>query len=100
MSIGKRMKEKRLERGYTLVELAEKINVVHSTIIRYENGSITKFSIDQIEKLAQILDVSPGWLMFGDGGSKIQAVYDRLNEPNKKTVMEFAEFTLEKQEKS
>lgn len=62
MTIGERIKEKRLQKNYTLEKLANEIGVTKSTVLKYENGSIAIPS-DKIEKIAKALKVSPGFLM-------------------------------------
>lgn len=62
MKIGERIKEKRLQKNYTLEKLANEIGVTKSTVLKYENGTIAIPS-DKIEKIAKALKVSPGILM-------------------------------------
>ncbi len=62
MSIGKRIKEKRLAKNYTLEKLAEYLGVTKSTVLRYENETIAIPS-DKIERVAEALKCSPAYLM-------------------------------------
>ncbi|MFR8990643.1 MAG: LexA family protein [Fusobacterium sp.] len=62
MTIGERIKEKRLLKNYTLEKLAIEIGVTKSTVLKYENGTIAIPS-DKIEKIAEALKVSPAYLM-------------------------------------
>lgn len=62
MTIGERIREKRLSKKYTLEKLANEIGVTKSTVLKYENGSIAIPS-DKIEKIAETLNVSPAFLM-------------------------------------
>lgn len=62
MTIGERIKEKRLLKNYTLEKLATEIGVTKSTVLKYENGTIAIPS-DKIEKIAEALKVSPAYLM-------------------------------------
>lgn len=63
MNIGERIKFKRLEKDMTLEDLAKITGVSKPTIFRYESGEIKNIPSDKIEKLAQGLNVSPGYLM-------------------------------------
>ena len=54
MTIGERIKEKRLLKNYTLEKLAIEIGVTKSTVLKYENGTIAIPS-DKIEKIAEDL---------------------------------------------
>lgn len=62
MNIGERIKKLRKEKGFTLEELGEKINLNRSTIHRYENNLINIPS-DNLEKLAVALKTTPAYLM-------------------------------------
>ncbi|WP_342432640.1 helix-turn-helix domain-containing protein [Neobacillus sp. FSL H8-0543] len=61
--IGSRIKERRLELGITLQEVAEAIDVNKSTIQRYENGKIKDIKTPIIESIASFLNVNPLWLL-------------------------------------
>lgn len=68
---GSRLRTARDLRGLTMAELAEKMGL-HSrgNISRLESGSngglATNPGIATVEALARALDVSPGWLAFGE----------------------------------
>ena len=57
------LKAARLQAGMTLDEVAQKVGVSRQTIQRYESGVIQNIPSDNIEKIANILGVSPGVLM-------------------------------------
>lgn len=63
MNFGDRMKEIRLKRDMTLLEVAEKLGKTEATIQRYESGNIKNLKSDTIEELAEILRTSPAYLM-------------------------------------
>ena len=63
MSIGDNIKHKRLLKGYTLEELARKVETSRQTIQRYESGVILNIPSDKIEKIAIALDTTPAYLM-------------------------------------
>lgn len=60
--LGKRIKEARLARDYTLDELASAICVNKSTISRYEHGEIDMPKLPVIESIANELHTNPSWL--------------------------------------
>ena len=72
MTIGERIKEKRLSKNYTLEKLAIEIGVTKSTVLKYENGTIAIPS-DKIEKIAEALKVSPAYLMGWEAAPKDKA---------------------------
>lgn len=62
----KRLKELRLQHGYTMESLGEKIGVVKSTIAKWENGYVDNIKRDMIVKLAELYNVSPIYIMGYD----------------------------------
>ena len=68
--IGKRIKQKRLEQDLTLKELGEKVGVAGSTILRYENGEISKVKLPVIASIADALNVDPSWLILKSDNPK------------------------------
>ncbi len=66
MTIGERIKEKRLEKRMSLERLANAAGVARQTIYKYENNLITNIPTDKIEAIAKVLNVSPGYLMGWD----------------------------------
>mgnify|MGYP001667904449 CR=1 FL=1 len=70
MSIGNNIRAKRLEKKYTLEELAKKVGTSKQTIQRYESGIISNIPSDKIELLAKALDTTPAYLMGWDEENK------------------------------
>lgn len=66
MQIGDRIKNRRTEIGLTLKEVAEQIGVKEATVQRYESGNIKTLKQETIAKIAQVLKVSPSYLMGWD----------------------------------
>ena len=64
-TIGERLRHARKTKKMTQVELAQRIGVAHSTIVRIERGQ-AKPTIETVEKLAEALGVQAKWLAFGD----------------------------------
>ena len=63
MRIGERIKQRRLELGYTADALAKLLNKNRATIYRYENGDIENMPIDVLEPLSKALNTTPAYLM-------------------------------------
>lgn len=61
-SFGKKLREARELKGLSQAELARKINAHHSIIGRYERDEV-KPTIDVVKKLADILNVTAGYLL-------------------------------------
>lgn len=62
-TIGQRIKAQREKKGLSLQDVADRLAVNRSSVMRWENGDINRIKLPFIEKLAQILEISPGYLM-------------------------------------
>lgn len=60
---GERLKALRIQFGMTQKEVADKIGVKSQAIHKYETGVVVNLKRSTIEKLAQIFDVSPLYIM-------------------------------------
>lgn len=58
-----RIKNRRLELGYSYDDLANLTGITKSTLQRYETGYIKKVPVQQIQPLAKALRVTPAYLM-------------------------------------
>ena len=61
--IGTRISSARSMRGLTLEEVASKVGVAKSTIMRYEKGTISKIKLPVIESISHVLGVDPNWIV-------------------------------------
>ncbi|MCE3603016.1 helix-turn-helix domain-containing protein [Massilia sp. P8910] len=62
-----RLVQSRLVRGLTMTSLAKALNVSVPAISEWESGNIRMLDADKMMRLCLLLDISPVWLMFGDG---------------------------------
>ena len=62
MNIKDIIKQKRLEGGYTMKELAEKVGVSEATVSRWESGNLATMKHTKIMLLAKALKISPAML--------------------------------------
>ena len=69
MTLGKRIQKLRKENGLTQMILAEKINISHPQLVRYENKDVQP-PADVLKKIAGILGVSIDYLVNGDKDQK------------------------------
>lgn len=74
-TIRERLKQARKALGISQQEVATRCGWPrHTRINNYERGKSAPKDLDAIERLAHALDVSPGWLAFGeDPGLKLAA---------------------------
>jgi transcriptional regulator with XRE-family HTH domain len=69
MALAERVKQLRMEHGWSQGDLAEQIAADPAQISRYENGRITP-SADAIVRLAQAFDVSCDYLLVEDAARR------------------------------
>ena len=63
MTKGKRIKQLRESRNINQTDLARAVDVSKQTLYKYENEIVTNIPSDVIEKLAEALDTTPGYIM-------------------------------------
>lgn len=73
MEMNEMIKKRRLELGLTLKDVATKLGVAESTVLRYERKDIQNMGIDKILQLAQVLKCSPADLLGWDMNQLIVA---------------------------
>jgi len=60
---GERLRERRMELGLTLEEVAKAVGVSKSTVLKWETGTIEDMRVNKAAALAQALNVSPLWVI-------------------------------------
>jgi len=63
--IGRRIRECREKRGYTLDDIGRALDMNRSTISRYEKGYTERIKLPVIQRLAEVLDTTPSYLIYG-----------------------------------
>ena len=74
-----RIKSRRLELGFTLLEMADLLGVKEATMQRYESGEIKNIKHDTIVAIAEILKCTPQYLM---GWSDLMYEPKSINDVN------------------
>lgn len=98
MNVGQRIKNRRKELKLSVDKLAELIGKNRATVYRYEKNDIENMPYDVIEPLAEVLKVSPAYLMgWEDKESEQDTVAAHFNkedltEDEIKEVEQFIEF--------
>lgn len=112
------LKQRRIELGLTMLEVATLVGVSEATISRYESGNIKNMRRDRIEKYARALQVSPSEFLDIDTeenapGStesvdellksketekKWHEILNQLSQENRDRLQEQAELLLLKQQ--
>ena len=71
MSVGQKIKVRRMELGLSVDELAERIGKNRATVYRYESDKIDGMSISVLEDLAHALRTTPGDLLINDSSTAL-----------------------------
>ena len=102
--INERIKERRLHKGFTLLEVADVLGVKEATVQRYESGAIKNISHETICKLSSLFGCSPSYLMgwedkvapaslnnYSNDEKRLLSLYNSLNDDGKQKLIERAE---------
>ena len=113
-SPGTRIKYLRLLSNMSQEELGKKVGVQRAAINKYEKGSVTNIPISTIEKIAQVFEVSPNYIVgwdnaeshplsaevkvlqgvkrfYGSDSVALIELYTHLTPKGKQRVFEYAE---------
>ena len=82
-----KLKERRLELGLTLDEVAKKVGVSKATVSRWETGEIENMRRDRIAALAKVLKVDPNFILEIDFNKN-----DPISQLSKKEKFEYDKF--------
>lgn len=115
VSIGGRIKQRRLELNLSLDEVAAKLNKNRATVYRYESDDIKDLPTTVLEPLAKVLNTTPAYLMGWEKNlTKDNAALtvdlwsdtsllnevkklNVLSEENRKTVFDMIDFLYQKE---
>ena len=88
ISVGQRLKELRMEKGVTQLDLAEYLHRTPNTISLYEKGK-QEFDLYAIKMLCEYFDVSSDYLLcFTDIKLSKNTISDTPKEPSMEPIME------------
>lgn len=85
------LKERRLELGLTMLEVANAVGVSEATISRYESGDIKNMRRDRIVKYARILNVEPAEFI---SETEKSSSHDSRREALRKTLESLSDESL------
>lgn len=70
-SMGNYLADRRMELGLTQKEISEMVGVSEATVSRWESGAIANMRRDKIKLYAEVLKVSPTFIISGKADSKV-----------------------------
>ena len=80
MTVGDRIKQRRLDLGMTQAELAKKCNTTYQAISKYENNLINDIPRKKLAIIADALDCSPAFLLGFPDEPQVEEARDELKE--------------------
>lgn len=96
MKIGDKIKERRLELGYSVDQIADMIGKNRATIYRYENNEIENLPTTVLEPLAKVLMTTPahllGWEDKYNPNEKLCDIIDKTS----KNIAEYFNYDIDK----
>ena len=107
------IKQRRVEKGLSLMDIANYCDVSKATVARWENGEIKHMRRDKIERLARILNVSPIALITGEIPADDDSISTNefltqlgillqrtrsIDQSDKQQIMSFVSMTIEYKE--
>jgi len=103
--IGRRVSEFRLQKGLSQAQLAELIGKDSATAISYFESGLRKVSIDDLIKIAKVLDravedflpqAANEQIEPKDFAIKLRANYDKLDKETEKSIIDFTKLAKKK----
>lgn len=91
MTIGERIKNRRLELNLSVDEVAAKLGKNRATIYRYEKDDIKELPITVLEPLAEVLETTPADLM-GWSDEPIEMKYNALSSNNSQNLSRYSDY--------
>ena len=88
-----RIREKRLEKGITLAQIADALGVTEATAQRYESGNIKSVPYEHMCKYGEILGCSPAYLMGWESTSD-EDIENALYQNMPNDIISVSEFPL------
>ncbi len=84
-TVGEKIKKRRKELNLSVDDVAKRLNKNRATIYRYENNDIENMPITVLNRLSEILKISPMVLM-GWEESSVQKKYNQLTDEQKNNI--------------
>lgn len=87
--IGANIKRLREANEMSQEELGRRIGVKRAAIQKYEKGTVENIPLKSVEKIADIFDVSPTYLVGWTTSNKITDAYLKLNAAGRERALEY-----------
>lgn len=61
-TVGERIRDLRIRNNLTLDDVAKYLGVGRQAVYKYEHGTVTNIPLENIEKMAKLFNVAPGYI--------------------------------------
>lgn len=72
MTVGQKIKQLRISKGWTQEELGEKLGVKKAAVQKYESGQVQNLKQSTIKKLCELFNKYPDYFIFDDFDSELE----------------------------
>lgn len=90
------IKELTDNRGYSISELARRVDMAKSAVSRYFNRT-REFPLNRVNEFASALGVTPEYILGLSQDDDIVSIYNRLDSNRKNNVVNYARKQLDEQ---
>lgn len=105
MTIGQRIKKRRIELGLSADDLAKKLNKNRATIYRYESDEIEKLPTNVLEPLCNVLCTTPAKLMgweekappTSEDDEQLVEMFSKLEKQDRDYILKFMRSLVDSQ---
>ena len=102
MTVGERMKKRRIELGIRAEDIATAAGISRSTLFRYERGGSEKLPIQSLVPIASALRTTVGYLMGwesetalsakGESGKEAAVIFESLPDSKKEEALRYLRY--------
>lgn len=86
MTIGDRIRKTRVLKGISQTGLANAVHITKQTLYKYETNIVTNIPLNNVERIAKALDVTPAFLMGWENSADI-SIESEVFSPHEKKVI-------------
>lgn len=97
MTVNQRIRIIRKEKRITTTDLAEKLGISQSSVVRYENGSVKYVPLELLNKMAAVFECSVNDLIEGDSRysqKKSARKTKQLSEDEQSLLVKYRELSI------
>ena len=99
MTVGERIKQRRLQLNLTQEELAELAGYKHKSSINKIELDQARLTPDRIQVFCRVLGVTPDFFFYGSEGCETSIMMESLSPINQEKLLSYYNYLLDQQNK-